>query len=823
MIVRVGADVTGLNKGMKQANQTLAGFASKLNKTMAGVQGKLMAGMAGIGGGLIVQSATEDAMKYESLMTTLGESLGNSRKDFEKWSATTGRTMGFSRLQSAELANTLSLNFKKIAGSQEELTNKTTKMMEIAGIVANKRGLGMQEVSDRIRSAMNQEADGADELGVNVRIAAIKTSDAYKQMADGKPWDQLSQHMQKTILYEHIIQQVTENLGATMQDTTQLRMGQFVASLYDVRLALGQAFLPIMYQVLPYLTKLMDGIYKALQYVSAFSRALFGGFKFNPKAQGDQIKQTQKQTDAVGALGDATEKAGKKAKKAGKEAKRGVAGFDEVNLLADPAGAGAGAGGAGGAKGGGVGDIAQPEGPPMQTNAFMEGVDKLAEKMKNFMAPIIAPLKKAWEYISSYLQIKFWGIVGWWKENGDQIVQAFKNIWKAIKPVVKWLVKFIWDSIKGLIDGIIQFFEGFLEFFSGVFTGDWDKAWEGIKDMFFGAVKAILNFFNLYGIGGIKKLLLGLVKDGVKIIAKLVSGFKTQWNSIWTGLKSTATTYLDDAWSMIKGKFDDWVTHLYVVGDDILKAITGKLRAIGTWITDNVITPMKTSFENGKTAVATKAGEIWTSVKSKFSGAYNYIRDNVIYKFRDALKNHIGTISGKASDIWTAIKSKFSGAYDWFKKYFVKPIADLLGGVKNIFKNIITGNFKGAINVVIKGIRKFITALNNIKSKIPYVKNLPDIKQVPYLQLAKGGIATRATMAMVGEGSQPEAIAPIDKLQGYITTAVLSALRFQGGGGGGETGDIVLNIDGRTFARIIKPHLDKEIKRIGGNVKFNSI
>ena len=113
-------------------------------------------------------------MRYEALMTTLGESLGASRKDFEKWQNTVGRSMGFSKPARLQTASMLSLNFKTIATSQEDLTNKTTKMMEVAAVISNKRGMTMQETSDRIRAAMNQEADGADELGVNVRVSAIK-------------------------------------------------------------------------------------------------------------------------------------------------------------------------------------------------------------------------------------------------------------------------------------------------------------------------------------------------------------------------------------------------------------------------------------------------------------------------------------------------------------------------------------------------------------------------------------------------------------------------------------------------------------------------
>ena len=50
-------------------------------------------------------------MRYEALMTTLGETLGASRKDFEKWQKNTGHAMGFSRLQGAETGKYAFLKF----------------------------------------------------------------------------------------------------------------------------------------------------------------------------------------------------------------------------------------------------------------------------------------------------------------------------------------------------------------------------------------------------------------------------------------------------------------------------------------------------------------------------------------------------------------------------------------------------------------------------------------------------------------------------------------------------------------------------------------
>lgn len=162
LMVRAGADFSNLNKAMKRTQSQMGAFQASIQRSAGGI-GKAMMGIgAVIGGGLLLAPAVSDAMKFEALMLTIKESLGESSKDFEKWQASSGRALGFSKLQSAELANVLSLNFKRFATDQQDLLSKTTKMMETAALIANKRGMSMAEVSDRIRSAMNQEADGAN-------------------------------------------------------------------------------------------------------------------------------------------------------------------------------------------------------------------------------------------------------------------------------------------------------------------------------------------------------------------------------------------------------------------------------------------------------------------------------------------------------------------------------------------------------------------------------------------------------------------------------------------------------------------------------------
>src|SRR6478735_2210611 len=115
LLVRVGADVTGLSTGLRNAQRQVQFFGRNVTGSMKELSGGIAKVATAIGSAFTLKEGISDAMRYESLMATLGESMGSSRKDFEKWMETTGNAFGYSRLQAANTANILSLNFKKIS------------------------------------------------------------------------------------------------------------------------------------------------------------------------------------------------------------------------------------------------------------------------------------------------------------------------------------------------------------------------------------------------------------------------------------------------------------------------------------------------------------------------------------------------------------------------------------------------------------------------------------------------------------------------------------------------------------------------------------
>lgn len=131
---------------------------------------------------------------------------------------------------------------------------------------------------------------------------------------------------------------------------------------------------------------------------------------------------------------------------------------------------------------------------------------------------------------------------------GELIQDALEIHNKVIVPIVKWVQDYLYPIfvnsfrnmmnivepiIAGFIDcanGIITVLKGIVQFITGVFTGNWSKAWSGIKNIFKGAfdtmaasVKAPLNV-----IIALFENLVNRIGSGIN---KLIRGFNAiKWN-----------------------------------------------------------------------------------------------------------------------------------------------------------------------------------------------------------------------------------------------------------------------------------------------------
>jgi hypothetical protein len=757
LLVRGGADFSAMQKGMKNVQNSMNQFKTNVSKALTGVS----VAVAAIGAALtaVMVPGVKDAMEFEAHMGTLNQTLGESAKGFTEWMNTVGKSLGLSNLLLAKYGNQYSLTLKGIAKDQDDLAKKTQETIEKVALIRSKTGMDIMEISDRMRSAMNGEADGADELGVNVRVAAIEASKAYKMMANGQPFSELSQEMQKAIRWQHTMDSITSNLGNTMANNTSMKMARFTASLQNMRMALGQAWLPILNIALPALTKLSNALTRAFTTFAQLMSALFGYKADTGGGFVDQASAADSLSDSVAEVGDAYKQAGKKAKGA-------LAGFDEVNTLSFQKDEKIDTPDTGGFPGGSVGST------PFEDNGK-------AQKLLKEYKPYIDKLREAFKKL---------------KESINDLMDS-----KAVKWFMDWLKEKIPNYIKNEIEKIankVEVLGDAVGIVAALLDGDWKKAWTNTKELFKDLQEVSLDRFSFFG-----------ENIGLKIGEALRGKIVEKWKDLMDEMKNDK--FLQEVKvnakivaSKIKEGFADTKTWFATKFKDISAALKdGSLLTSISTSSSAVFGKIKGAFNDMRTWFGTKVTDITKALAdSKFLSG-------------------VGTAS---TGVFNKIKSVFSGVSAWFDKNVKDKIVTSLGKIKDSFKDGIAGGLKSVLNQFIDLLNKSFGEFNKFKNEIPIVKKMPNIPPIPRLEgpkLARGGIVDGATNFgnyIAGEAGA-EMIVPlentsfVDKLASALGTAVMNAMKTSTG----SNGDIILKVNEIELGRVAAKGINKAQRTAG--------
>ena len=179
---------------------------------------------------------------------------------------------------------------------------------------------------------------------------------------------------------------------------------------------------------------------------------------------------------------------------------------------------------------------------------------------------------------------------------------------------------------------------------------------------------------------------------------------------------------------------------------------------------------------------------VWNGVKNVFLGFSNFFKG----AFKTDFTKTFGLLGvpmnhffGVVNSVWSGVKGVFDGVSTFLGGVFTGNWRKIFEGLRQIVKSIfgtIGGLIKAPINAAISGINAAIRAVNKISFTVPdwipglggkhFGVNLP---QIP--ALAEGGIVTKATMALVGEGKEHEAVIPLSKLDKLVTNSVSKVLK----------------------------------------------
>lgn len=389
---------------------------------------------------------------------------------------------------------------------------------------------------------------------------------------------------------------------------------------------------------------------------------------------------------------------------------------------------------------------------------IMEGpFGETIDKIKDFLGKLIDAIKLLWENV---------------------LVPFFSWIAENIIPVLSPIVDFIGSVILTVLEVIIEvigdiaeILGGIIDFLVGVFTGDWGKAWEGIKSVFVGIWNIIKSVFI-----GIWEILKSVVQNGIEFIENVI-------NLAWNGIKALTST----VWNAIK----TILTGIWNGLKSLVSTVFGAIKTAISTVWNGIKTVTSTVWNGIKTTVS----NVWNGLKSLASGVFNGIKETVV-------------------KVWNKIKSSTSNIWNGIKNAIKTPI------------NAIIGFINGMIEGIVKGINTMTSALNSISFSVPdwvpgiggssFGLNIPQITAPKIPALANGAVIppNREFLAVLGDQKHGTNIeAPLATIEDAVENVLKKGVNF--GGINDVTVKIPVEIDGRVLFELVKKLDFEQFSRTG--------
>ena len=167
-------------------------------------------------------------------------------------------------------------------------------------------------------------------------------------------------------------------------------------------------------------------------------------------------------------------------------------------------------------------------------------------------------------------------------------------------------------------------------------------------------------------------------------------------------------------------------------------------------------------------------------------------------------------VVGMLADAFDVAFNAIKAGIDW-----------LWGKMKNVF-NWILGGIEGLANGIIRGVNNVIKALNKLSFDVPdwvtdltgittFGFNIRELKEISIPRLAQGAVIppNKEFLAMLGDQKHGTNIeAPLDTIKQALAEVLAEV-------GGGTREPIVLQVNGRTLAKVVWDEQEKRYKQTG--------
>ena len=232
---------------------------------------------------------------------------------------------------------------------------------------------------------------------------------------------------------------------------------------------------------------------------------------------------------------------------------------------------------------------------------FSDSIIKIFNTLSSWFEIITQKLKEIWDNGGSYALSSLLNIM-------SKIIEQASAILDILNPVIEFVINIVTPIISGIVQAIgflMDTLGGLLDFIIGVFTGDWERAWQGICDFFTGIwnaietiVKAVWDAICVY---------LSFVWESIKELATTVwTAISNFFSSIWNGIKNIAMT----------------------VWNAITETISGVINGIKNTIS-NILNTISTIWSNIWNGIKNTVVNIWNGIWGAIKSVINLILSGI--------------------------------------------------------------------------------------------------------------------------------------------------------------------------------------------------
>lgn len=319
--------------------------------------------------------------------------------------------------------------------------------------------------------------------------------------------------------------------------------------------------------------------------------------------------------------------------------------------------------------------------------SFRDGFSELAglflSLYQTYFLPVVQNLGKAFtEFCDRHLQPLIDKFLEFFGKACDAVSALWANV---LQPFISWLMqkaapiiasfvealgrRFLdfWSVICDVVAGILESLGGLMDFLTGVFTGDWEKAWEGIKTFVSGIWSAI------------KTMITSVFSQIYQGIRQKLSEIREDWQSKWRSIFSFASTI----WQEIKKKameiFGEIRDKLIEIWEDAKRKLIEKWESI------------KKNAEEIFTYIQNKLSEIWENIKKKLAEVWEGLKrksTEIFTSIRDKLSEISESIKKKLLEIWEEVRKNLLNKWEEIKKKATEIFESIRDKLSEIWESV---------------------------------------------------------------------------------------------------------------------------------------